>query len=192
MILHWIILWRQKYRLLSARFLTSASARGEIGTKLRRYTDSDGARMGEADDMLASRPLYFAQPEVRSGHGAFGDAQASLGDRLILEDAAEERAALSPHERTTCPVHRRWSYQCVSSPSHAIRVTGHRWCRSCDAAVTVSVDELTGSITLTCPHCHRFPNTAANRQVIRSCRASFLARQGREPLTLIPAPRQAA
>ncbi|MGH3516132.1 MAG: hypothetical protein ACRDQ7_01670 [Haloechinothrix sp.] len=143
--------------------------------------------------MFDSRPRYPVPKRVVNDPGPFGrDQDGSLPAKLIVEDAAEECAALSPHERTTCPVHRRWSYQCVSSPSHAIRVTGHRWCRACDTAVTVAVDELTGSISLTCPHCLRFPNSAANRQIIRSCRASFLARQDRETAILIPAPRQAA
>lgn len=149
--------------------------------------------MGDAGHMLDSRTRYLTPSQPLRGGGAVERGRDdTLAARLIAEDTAEERAELSPHERTTCPVHRRWSYQCVSSPSHAIRVTGHRWCRCCDTPVTVAVDELTGAITLTCPHCHRFPNTAANRQVIRSCRASFLARQDRTPVIVIPAPRQAA
>lgn len=55
-----------------------------------------------------------------------------LAAMLAWEDAAEERDGLSPHDRITCPVHRRWVHQCVSSPAHAIRVTGHRWCRACE------------------------------------------------------------
>ncbi|MCG3751969.1 hypothetical protein [Amycolatopsis sp. Poz14] len=99
---------------------------------------------------------------------------------LRREDAAEERAGLSPHDRISCPVHRRWLYQCVSSPAHAIRVTGHRWCRECDAAAAVAVDELTGAVVVTCSRCLRVPDSAANRQLLRACRASVVAaRQAR-------------
>lgn len=105
-----------------------------------------------------------------------------LAAMLAWEDGAEERDGLSPHDRITCPVHRRWIHQCMSSPSHAIRVTGHRWCRACDSAVTIAVDELTASVALTCSHCGRFPDTAANRQVLQSCQASIdAARQPGSP-----------
>lgn len=116
-----------------------------------------------------------------------------MATALAREDSAEEHAGLSPHDRITCPVHRRWVHQCASSPEHAIRVTGHRWCRSCDAAVTIAVDELTGTVTLTCPRCHRSPDTAANHQVLRSCRASIdAARQDRPSTPSIPSQRQVA
>lgn len=54
-----------------------------------------------------------------------------LAAKLLAEDNAEERLALSAHERRTCPVHRRWLYQCVSSPEHAI------WHRSHNQTATV-------------------------------------------------------
>lgn len=151
--------------------------------------DSNEACDGEADDML---DIGRREASRRALGDPVRREDRELAATLADEDAAEEYAALSPHERATCPVHRRWSYQCVSSPSHAIRVTGHRWCRSCDVALTVAVDELTGSITLDCPLCHRLPNTAANRQIIRSCRASYLARQDRKPRTRHHSPRRAA
>lgn len=73
----------------------------------------------------------------------------------------------------SCHLHRRWVHECVSSPQHAIPVTGHRWCSDCNRALCVAVDELTGSVTLTCPCCGGFPDTAANRQIIRFCGASL-------------------
>jgi len=106
------------------------------------------------------------------------DSYADLADRrlaavLAAEDLAEETAGLSPHERISCHVHRRWIYQCVSSPQHAIPVTGHRWCRRCELPLNIAVDEFGGSVRLSCPRCHDFPNGVANRQLVRACRASL-------------------
>src|SRR5205085_87240 len=91
------------------------------------------------------------------------------------EDAAEERDGLSPLERITCHTHRRWAHECIASPLHVIVVTGHRWCRDCDAEATVAVDEVSGSITVTCARCHRTPDTRATRQIVHTCRASLAA-----------------
>lgn len=101
-------------------------------------------------------------------------ADHSLAAALSTEDAAEERG-LDPFERTTCYAHRRWLHQCVSSPLHVVRVSGHRWCRRCECEVTVAVDELAGDLTLTCPRCGQMPPGPANRQVVRACRASLAA-----------------
>jgi hypothetical protein len=98
-----------------------------------------------------------------------------LATKLSTEDAWEADGRLDPLERTTCYAHRRWLYQCVSSPLHVIVVTGHRWCRSCSCAVDVAVDELTGDVALRCPRCRQMPPTAASRQLIRCCRASLAA-----------------
>jgi len=98
-----------------------------------------------------------------------------LAARLAAEDLAEEAEELSPHERVTCRLHRRWIHQCVSSPQHAIAVTGHRWCRRCEAALNVAVDELTGTVALTCARCRLPGSGPANRQVVRTCRASIAA-----------------
>ncbi|MGH3450665.1 MAG: hypothetical protein ACRDQW_08015 [Haloechinothrix sp.] len=120
-------------------------------------------------------------------------ARAHLPATLFAEDNAEEQLGLSPHERRTCPVHRRWLYECVSSPEHAIRVTGHRWCRRCDRPLAVAVDELGGTVTFSCTQCRRFPDSAANRQILRSCRASMqAARQDRIPALPIQTELQAA
>ena len=97
-----------------------------------------------------------------------------LAVALSTEDIAEEDG-LDSFERTTCYTHRRWLHRCVSSPLHVVRVSGHRWCRRCECAVTVAVDELVGDLTLTCPRCGQMPAGAANRQIVRSCRASLAA-----------------
>jgi len=111
-----------------------------------------------------------------ASHDRYADlADARLAATLSAEDEAEEQDGLNPHERTTCHVHRRWLHDCVSSPLHVIVVTGHRWCRRCECAVNVAVDQLTGDITLTCPKCHEMPPGAANRQLVRCCRASLAA-----------------
>lgn len=108
-------------------------------------------------------------------------ADHSVATALSTEDAAEERG-LDTFERTTCYAHRRWLYQCVSSPPHVVRVSGHRWCRHCECEATVAVDELAGDLTLTCPRCGGMPPGPANRQVVRACRASLAAAaEAREP-----------
>ncbi len=113
---------------------------------------------------------------------AADERYADLADRrlaaaLSTEDAAEDAGDLDPLERTTCYTHRRWLHHCVSSPLHVIVVTGHRWCRRCSCAVNVAIDELTGDVALTCPRCHEPPAGAANRQLVRCCRASLAAAQ---------------
>lgn len=97
-----------------------------------------------------------------------------LAARLSAEDAAEEHG-LNPLERVTCQLHRRWLHTCISSPAHVIAVTGHRWCRGCNHAADVAVDQLTGDIILTCPRCRTTPNGPATRQIVRCCRASLAA-----------------
>lgn len=114
-----------------------------------------------------------------------------LADTLISEDAAEEQESLSPLARITCHLHRRWAHECIGSPQHVIAVTGHRWCHRCEAEVTVAVDELTGSVTLTCRRCKQTPSTAASRQIVRNCRAS-LAAAGRTRTELDELPDSAA
>jgi hypothetical protein len=108
------------------------------------------------------------------------DRYADLADRrlaatLSTEDTAEDAGGLDPLERITCYTHRRWLHHCVSSPLHVLIVTGHRWCRRCSCAVNVAIDELTGDVALTCPRCHEMPRSAANRQLVRCCRASLAA-----------------
>jgi hypothetical protein len=57
-------------------------------------------------------------------------------------------------------------------------VTGHRWCRDCECAANVAVDELTWSVAVTCPRCGRAPDSAATRAIVRTCRASLAASRG--------------
>lgn len=114
-------------------------------------------------------------PAAAEVHERYADlADRHLATALSTEDAAEE-SGLDPLERTTCHTHRRWLHHCVSSPLHVIVVTGHRWCRRCSCAVNVAVDELTGDVRLTCPRCREMPSGAANRQLVRCCRASLAA-----------------
>ncbi|MEV8438749.1 hypothetical protein AB0425_15345 [Actinosynnema sp. NPDC051121] len=108
---------------------------------------------------------------------ARSDVYAGMRDRKLAavlgaEDAAEE-TGFNPLERISCRVHRRWLHQCVHSPAHVIAVTGHRWCRDCECPTSVSVDELTGTVTVRCGHCRRTPDNPATRQLVRCCRASL-------------------
>ncbi|WP_245645951.1 hypothetical protein [Pseudonocardia acaciae] len=101
-------------------------------------------------------------------------ADGRLAATLAAEDEAED-AGLDPLERITCRTHRRWLHHCISSPVHVIVVTGHRWCRSCQAEASVAVDELTGDVRVTCTRCGRVPVGRATRQIIRTCTASLAA-----------------
>lgn len=86
---------------------------------------------------------------------------AGLAATLDVEDRAEERGTLSPYDRITCGVHRRWVHECVSSPQY---LTGR----------AVSVDEVAGTVALLRGTCG-VPDSVANRQVIRACRESLRA-----------------
>lgn len=110
---------------------------------------------------------------------AIEDPAQRLAVTLVAEDGAEE-AGLSPFERVTCPVHRRWIHQCISSPVHVIELTGHRWCRDCRSLATVAVDELTNTVSVICQRCGRSPSNPATRQIQRICEDSMaLARPAR-------------
>jgi hypothetical protein len=100
-------------------------------------------------------------------------ACASVSATVVSEGTVEEQLGLSPRDGLTCPVRRRRLHQCVSLPEHAIRVTGHRWCRRCDRPLNAAVDEFLGSVTFECATCRRFPHTAANRQILRFSWASL-------------------
>lgn len=89
-----------------------------------------------------------------------------------------KRDGLDPLERLTCRTHRRWVHQCISAQVHVFVVTGHRWCRDCECAADVAVDELTWNVTVTCPSCGKPPDGAATRQIVRTCRASLAASRG--------------
>lgn len=96
---------------------------------------------------------------------------------LTSEDQQEEVHDLSPHDRLTCRTHRRWVHECLSSPLHVIIVTGHRWCRDCQTAAEVAVDELTASMAMRCPRCGRMPDGWANRRTAAACRTSIVMAQ---------------
>lgn len=100
-----------------------------------------------------------------------------LADTLLAEDL-DELTDLNPLERLTCRTHKRWVHECISSASHVFVVTGHRWCRDCECAANVAVDQLTWTVTVTCPRCLHTPDTPATRQIIRTCRASLAASRG--------------
>ena len=107
---------------------------------------------------------------------------ATLRDRRLAETLSEEDLAelddLDPLERLTCRTHKRWVHECVSSASHVFMVTGHRWCRRCECAANVAIDQLTWTVTVTCPRCGKTPESAATRQIVRTCRASLAAARG--------------
>ncbi|MCG3754107.1 hypothetical protein [Amycolatopsis sp. Poz14] len=93
---------------------------------------------------------------------------------LTQEDSREE-TDLDPFDRITCRTHRRWLHQCVSSPHHAVPLSGHRWCRPCGRPLDAAVDELSGDVRFSCPRCGQTPDNRATRQLTRACRASIAA-----------------
>ncbi len=138
----------------------------------------------DGDEPAAPR-RHLSAVRQRSELAGFSERYADLADRrladvLSAEDAAEEHSGLSPHERLTCHTHRRWAHQCISSPLHVIVVTGHRWCRQCERQASVAIDELTGSVSVTCDRCHQTPDNAATRQIIRTCTASLATAKDRD------------
>lgn len=116
------------------------------------------------------------RPAVHHPHG-----RATLDAQLASEDSAEEALLLSADDRITCPVHRRWIHQCAASPAHVNLVTRHRWCRRCSLPLTVSVDEIAGTVTMHCPRCGDGSSPATTR-LIAACRASLV-----ESLDVAPA-----
>ncbi|HEY3465881.1 MAG TPA: hypothetical protein VGL47_12170 [Amycolatopsis sp.] len=105
-------------------------------------------------------------------------ADRRLAVTLTAEDRSEEDG-LNPLERITCRTHRRWLHDCVASPLHVVVVTGTRWCRSCERALTVAIDHVAGDVAVSCPSCGETPATAATRQLVRACRASLAAAHDR-------------
>jgi hypothetical protein len=165
---------------------TSINRRGKIENPMARRTFTSSPthlRLISSEDVIAARPKSGATRRER-----YDD----LDDRLLAailaaEDIAEEHG-LSPHTRATCHFHQCWTHQCVSSPLHVLVVTGHRWCRRCECAVDVVVDETApGALHLRCPRCGQ-ADSAANRDVLRACRTSLAAMHGGDPGTLYPVP----
>ncbi len=105
---------------------------------------------------------------------AFDCPWEPLVERLAAEDAAEAAELLEPDGRLTCHVHRKWIHQCVASPLHAHPVSRHRWCRTCDTALTVAVDEFARTVRICCARCGDGGSPATAR-LLAACRASLLA-----------------
>ncbi|UOX90609.1 hypothetical protein MUY14_08280 [Amycolatopsis sp. FBCC-B4732] len=119
-------------------------------------------------DRLALRPAGV-------GDARYADvADRRLARTLTAEDQSEEDG-LDALERVTCRTHRRWLHDCVASPLHVVIVTGTRWCRACECALNVAVDQLAGDVSVHCPSCGETPATRATRQLVRACRASLAA-----------------
>ncbi|MFC0452008.1 hypothetical protein [Rhodococcus jostii] len=108
-------------------------------------------------------------PGFRRPSGVGRSRASTLRDRLAREDAAEDARRLSPVDRTTCPLHRRWIHQCVASPTHVNAVTRHRWCRRCAVPLTVTVDEIAQTVTMVCPSCGDGGSPATTRLVSACC-----------------------
>jgi hypothetical protein len=106
---------------------------------------------------------------------------STLATALAAEDEAEDTGWLDPLDRLTCRVHRRWIHECSHSDLHVIPVTGHRWCRPCRRALEIAVDEVTGSVALHCPRCHRGATTRADKQLVAACEASLTASRATHP-----------
>lgn len=96
----------------------------------------------------------------------------ALARRIVTEDRAEDDGLLHPDDRLTCHVHGKWIHQCVSSSMHVNQVTRHRWCRDCQAPVTVVVDEVERTVLMTCPRCGN-GRSAATIRVLKACRTSI-------------------
>ncbi|VVJ21694.1 Uncharacterised protein [Amycolatopsis camponoti] len=117
-------------------------------------------------DRLALQPADFVAPR----YADVSDHRLAL--TLTTEDRSEEDG-LDPLERVTCRTHRRWLHDCVASPLHIVIVTGTRWCRKCECALNVAIDQLAGDVAVHCPSCGEAPATRATRQLVRACRASL-------------------
>lgn len=126
------------------------------------------------DSSVATRT---AQALPRNASQQYTTTYADLRDRrlaetLLAEDVAED-AGLDAFERISCRIHRRWLHQCIHSSVHVVLVSGHRWCRSCNAEAAVAVDELTGDVRVRCTRCGCTPPGRASRQIVRTCTASL-------------------
>jgi hypothetical protein len=120
---------------------------------------------------------FLARTEVSPRYAEIRDCV--LARCLTAEDQAEEASQLVPECRVTCHHHRRWLHHCVGSPAHVNVVTGTRWCRRCECALNVAIDQLTGSVTVRCPECGRGAETRYNHQLVASCQKSLALAQRR-------------
>ncbi|MEU5265563.1 hypothetical protein, partial [Amycolatopsis sp. NPDC021455] len=97
-------------------------------------------------DRLALRPADFVDPR----YADITDRRLAIA--LTGEDQSEEDG-LNPLERVTCRTHRRWLHDCVASPLHVVITTGTRWCRACECALNIAIDQLAGDVSVHCPSC---------------------------------------
>jgi hypothetical protein len=58
---------------------------------------------------------------------------------------------------------------------YKIPVAGYRWCRGCNVAADVAVDELLGTVTVSCQRCGHEPDCVASSQIVRTCKKSLRA-----------------
>lgn len=107
--------------------------------------------------------------------GSKAQEDSDLAGRLAKENIDEDAGRLASDDRLTCQVHGRWIYECVSSPEHVNKVTRHRWCRDCAAVLTVVVDDVAGTVTMSCPGCG-YGHSAATRRLLAACRGSIATR----------------
>ncbi len=96
---------------------------------------------------------------------------SALADALVAEDHAEDTGWLDTLDRMTCSEHRRWIHECLHSAVHA----GFRRCRPCRRDLAVVTDEVTATVTLHCPGCHRGPRSRTDAQLVSACTASMFA-----------------
>jgi len=112
-------------------------------------------------------------------HSPESDRYTDLADRrlaaVLRQEDLAELAGMSPFERLTCRVHRRWLYECIASPLHVVPVAGYRWCEDCATSATVTVDQLLHVVSVWCPQCGQTPSAFATDQIVRTCRASMAA-----------------
>jgi hypothetical protein len=124
---------------------------------VQRSPKAETRRYERAFSGVALRSIPVRNMSLASRHS--GSSRTRLGATVTAEDPAEELGALSPHDRVTRRFPRRYLHGGVASPLHAIPVTRHRWCPTCQCTVTVAVDVLAGSARLVCRSCGRFPDT---------------------------------
>jgi hypothetical protein len=156
---------------------------------LRRVYDS--ATAGKESPMTATLTLVSTRTESTTASTLLNPLTAALA----AEDHAEDTGWLDALDRLTCRVHRRWIHECAHSDLHVIEVTGHRWCRPCRRALEIAVDEVTRTVALHCPRCHRGTTTRADRQLVAACESSLTASRARPTVpaqATPPMPAQAA
>jgi hypothetical protein len=93
---------------------------------------------------------------------------------LARENIVEELGAISLQDRLTCRLHKSWVHQCITLPGHVFPMAGDRWCRRCDNAAPVAIDESHGTAAVRCSGCGKPPNGLFGRQIARACQGSII------------------